>query len=218
VFSAVHFDLLLEALQLQGASSLALLYDLAGFFVDLLALFPSPLEYVLYELRRRLLLFFGAIYGEPGDVGRALSEDVHVAVAVIFWRLDGEVSALLRPRLSKPLYLALYGAGVSGGGFDHRRTFGQPYVVLRPSPSDTSLQLLQPFCFVASIQPLCVVLANLALQVAVSAARRRLPRADAHKSRPAAYSTQLRADTWLRRPRHESSTKTCMNINDTRRN
>jgi hypothetical protein len=169
-----------------------LVYDLCGFFVDLLALLPSPLEYVLHELRRRLLLFIGAIYGEPGDVGRALSEDVHVAVAVIFRRLDGEVSALLKSRLSKPLYLALYGAGVSGGEFDHQRAFGQPYVVLRPSPSDTSLQLLQPFCFVASIQPLRAVLANLALQTAMSAARRRLLRAAVCKPRPAAYSTRLR--------------------------
>ena len=99
------------------------------------------LENVLHKLRRWLLLFFGAIYGGPGGVGRALPKDIHVAVVVVFWRLDGVVSALLRSRLSKPLYLALYGAGVSGGGFNHRRA--QPYVT---AVSHTSLQLLQPFC------------------------------------------------------------------------
>ena len=95
------------------------------------------LENVLHKLRRWLLLFFGAIYGGPGGVGRALPKDIHVAVVVVFWRLDGVVSALLRSRLSKPLYLALYGAGVSGGGFNHRRA--QPYVTA--APSDTSAVL-----------------------------------------------------------------------------
>gem|GEM_PF-4042626 len=103
---------------------------------------------------------------------------------VVFWRLDGVVSALLRSRLSKLLYLALYGAGVSGGGPPARL-----WPALRPSPPTRLSSFFSRF--VASIQPLRAVLTNLALQAAASAARRRLLR-DAASSRHMAKTTKTR--------------------------
>jgi len=79
--------------------------------VNVVASLPSPLEYVIYELRRQLPLVFRAVDGESSGALKALPTDIHIAVAAPLRHLHREVFALLKAHVLKPLRLPPYAVG-----------------------------------------------------------------------------------------------------------